>query len=99
MENKNAKRKELLIYSSKSFEDASTYEKVHRHLRDINDVISEDDIRNVRTDIFSSDRNPAGEKERALLLAISKDGIDEEHMDVVYEEGKKITSSWNIVSE
>jgi hypothetical protein len=32
------------------FHDEATNRKIHRHLSDKNDVISEEDIRNVRTD-------------------------------------------------
>ncbi|MEO6546605.1 MAG: hypothetical protein ABIN94_01345 [Ferruginibacter sp.] len=35
----------------KRFADEKTDEKIHRHLSDINDVISEEDIENVRTDV------------------------------------------------
>ncbi len=33
------------------FTDLSTKEKIHRHLTDINDVITEEDIRNIDTSI------------------------------------------------
>lgn len=32
--------------------DTSTKEKIRKHLSDVNDVITEDDIKNIRTDIF-----------------------------------------------
>lgn len=38
----------------KRFVDEVTQNKIDRHLHDINDVISEQDIRNIRTDISSS---------------------------------------------
>ena len=34
-----------------SFTDEITKNKIRKHLTDINDVISEDDIRNIRTDL------------------------------------------------
>ena len=49
-QNKNTGRKELLKFSPRTFEDSITYEKIHRHLCDINDTITEEDIKNVRTD-------------------------------------------------
>ena len=97
--NEKKVREEILNLSSKSFEDSNTYEKVHRHLRDINDVISEEDISNVRTDIFSVNRNAAGEEEKALIIKNAKEESSKEDMDDAYDEGKKISSSWNILSE
>ncbi len=97
--NKTTGRRELLNLSSNLFEDAITYEKVHRHLRDINDTITEEDIKNVRTDIAPFDRNIAGEKDNPVNPVASKNESSEKEMAHVYEEGKKITSPWNIVSE
>ena len=42
----------IISISSRSFADIITHDKIHRHLRDINDTISEEDIRNVRTGIW-----------------------------------------------
>ena len=78
--NKDAAQKNLVQLSSTLYADQVTYDKVHRHLRDINDTITEQDIENVRTDI---------------VLIQSYEPVENE----IYEEGKKITSSWNIVSE
>ncbi|RZM18268.1 MAG: hypothetical protein EOO88_41185, partial [Pedobacter sp.] len=36
-------------FSSEVFSDEATKEKIRKHLSDINDVITEDDIKNVRT--------------------------------------------------
>ena len=64
MENKTANSGHPVINSSlRSFEDAVTYHKVHRHLRDINDTISEDDIRNVQTGIWLQQGSYIGVKE------------------------------------
>ena len=41
--------------SLKSYKDEVTYNKIRRHLTDINDIISEDDIRNVKIFAFNSD--------------------------------------------
>ncbi len=72
MENTNyAGRKELLKFSSKSFDDTITYEKVHRHLRDINDTITEEDIKNVRTNFHSHPVNSSAEIEKIPAAAIS----------------------------
>ena len=39
------------------FNDQATRNKIYRHLCDINDVISEDDIRNVKVTITSAESN------------------------------------------
>lgn len=42
----------MLQYTiSNIFTDRATKEKIHRHLNDINDVITEEDIRNIDTSI------------------------------------------------
>ncbi len=69
----NDRLKETIPFPSKSYEDVKTYEKIHRHLRDINDVISEADIQNVRTDMHSFDANNTGVKERSMLIEMLKD--------------------------
>ena len=33
------------------FFDFATREKIHKHLSDINDIITEEDIRNIKTDM------------------------------------------------
>lgn len=35
----------------KVYFDGVTYDKIHKHLSDINDVITEEDIKNVKTDM------------------------------------------------
>ena len=42
----------VISVSSRSFADVITHDKIHRHLTDINDTITEEDIRNVRTGIW-----------------------------------------------
>lgn len=46
--------------------DETTKNKIARHLTDVNDTISENDIKNIKTDISSGgtgETNAAGEKE------------------------------------
>ena len=43
------------------FRDEKTNQKIHRHLSDQNDVISEDDIKNVRTDIAETTEASTGQ--------------------------------------
>jgi len=103
---KDAVKKKLVKLSPTLYADKETYDKVHRHLTDINDTISEEDIENVSTDIVVKKINEAtrhddansknGKANNGLkpLADLSED--DEEKM---YEEGEKITSPWNILSE
>ena len=49
MESRNKHPQPLINWTSlKSYKDEVTYNKVRRHLIDINDTISEDDIRNIK---------------------------------------------------
>ncbi len=94
----NAKQAAMPVVSL-SFEDTITYQKIHRHLRDINDTISEEDIRNVRTDIVSLGTAVAGVNEKTLITSELKDEPTSEQMAEIYEEGRKITSTWNVLSQ
>ena len=40
-------------YNQEKFLDIETRRKINKHLSDINDTITEDDIKNVKTDIIS----------------------------------------------
>ena len=40
-------------YNQEKFLDIETKRKINKHLSDINDTITEDDIKNVKTDIIS----------------------------------------------
>lgn len=56
MENNLKPRKTEFTYRSADvFNDNATKSKIYRHLNDINDVISEDDIRNIKVSIPGSD--------------------------------------------
>jgi hypothetical protein len=46
-----------------SFSDEATKDKIKRHLTDIKDVITENDIANVKIPGKENDVNPPGEKE------------------------------------
>ncbi len=46
--------------SMQVFTDELTKEKIHRHLNDINDVITEEDIRNIDTSITLKKISPRG---------------------------------------
>ncbi len=44
-------------YNQEKFLDVTTKRKINKHLSDINDTITDDDIRNVKTDIGSGSSN------------------------------------------
>jgi hypothetical protein len=49
MENHKKQLEPLINWTTlKSYKDEVTYNKIRRHLVDINDTISEDDIRNIK---------------------------------------------------
>ena len=70
----------------KFFYDEVTKRKIERHLRDINDTISDEDIMNVITDITSD-----GSKNTAQNLQ----GISS--IPVSDEEVQQLPTSWNII--
>jgi len=103
---KEVTKKSLVKLSPTLYADKSTYDKVHRHLTDINDTISEEDIENAGTDIVVKKIHEATKHDQAILEKGkrhngTKPGADlsEKEEDRMYEEGEKITSPWNIVSE
>lgn len=101
---KETVKKKLVQLSSTLYADKSTYDKVHRHLSDINDTITEEDIKNVSTDIVATRIQETAKVEE---LALKKDPdrvkpngeLSEKDEENMYEEGEKITSSWNVLSE
>lgn len=55
MDKSNNNLNEAKWVSLKSFKDEATYNKIHLHLTDINDTITEEDIRNVKIYSYSSE--------------------------------------------
>jgi|GEM_PF-1868351 len=102
---KDAAKKKLVKLSPTLYADKETYDKVHRHLTDINDTISEEDIKNVSTDIVVKKINEATRHDDAAKKNGNNNGLrpladlSEEDEEKMYEEGEKITSPWNILSE
>ncbi len=68
-------------------QDEITRKKIQKHLTDINDVISEEDIKNVNTDIHSDNFQTPEEKE------YSDDTVESE------TERKEIPASWKIIND
>ncbi|MEO6722155.1 MAG: hypothetical protein ABIN67_17445 [Ferruginibacter sp.] len=81
------------------FHDEVTNRKIHRHLSDKNDIISEDDIRNVRTD-FSETITPVGSEandesitERAEEAVPNKDG----EVVIGKNEDNSVLTPWSLL--
>lgn len=69
------------------FFDEVTKKKIERHLSDINDTISDEDIRNVITDIRSG--NADGDRGSNLYTEYSP--------TLSYDEAQQVSTSWNII--
>lgn len=100
---KDTAKKSLVKLSPTLYADKDTYDKVHRHLSDINDTISEEDIENVSTDIVVANTHEAKTNDRSALKNYNgskrnKD-LSEKEEEKMYKEGEKINTPWNIMSE
>ena len=61
MDKLNNNLNEAKWVSLKLFKDEVTYNKIHRHLTDINDTITEEDIRNIKIYSYSTEITSANE--------------------------------------
>jgi hypothetical protein len=81
------RKNELVPFSNPVFTrhdiDTVTYNKIQRHLIDINDTITEEDIRNIKLFVPLSDLSVA----------------DLNESDREFIEGRKINSTWNVITE
>ena len=85
------------------FSDEKTDERIRRHFSDINDVITEQDIENVKTD-FDDDGDRANSNEREAesksRTEQRRDEKDEERKEEDLDAGSKSSTSvspWNVV--
>ena len=74
----------------------STKEKVDRHLKDINDTISEEDINNIGTD--STPENRIIIKNGIIEIHDEENDAPYEGSDDKSEPEKNVPNPWNIVS-
>ena len=72
-------------------QDQATKDKISKHLSDIDDTISEEDIKNINTDTGSA--TPATD------TAHDKDEADEEKTDDDEEPEEEAPSSWEILGD
>ena len=79
------------------YTDQSTDKRIHEHLSNEKDIISEDDIRNVKTDetiLIPNDDNESAEYLESN--AEQKPATDDDHYKIKDNESD-IESSWNIL--
>ena len=97
---KDAHQKSLVKLSPTLYADKDTYDKVHRHITDINDTISEEDIKNVSTDIVVINTHEPLENDGSSYNGLKRgEVLSAKEEKEMYDEGEKITSPWNILSE
>ncbi len=82
--------------SSETFHDEITKDKIDKHLSDINSTISEEDLKNIRTDIKSPDINV--EPERSENAELIEDSIDKDDDKDDDEPKEQMPSPWNELS-
>lgn len=80
------------IPDEEKFIDVKTENKIHQHLTDANDLISDDDIKNIRTDIGDQSEPSQGFSEEELIKAEK-----EEEQKLKDDDQNPIISSWNIL--
>jgi hypothetical protein len=72
-------------------------ERVHRHLNDINSVITEDDIRNVKTELAISGETSSEQQPADIKRKEKKPGKQKKENEINTEE--KHTTPWELLSE
>jgi hypothetical protein len=72
-------------------------ERVHRHLNDINSVITEDDIRNVKTELAISGATSSEQQPVKTERKKRKPGKQKKEKEIDTEE--KHTTPWELLSE
>lgn len=96
---KDTGKKTLVKLSHKLYADKDLYEKVHRHLRDINDTITDEDIEQAGAEVMVTKIPEATEQDQ--ITESSGDGTEltPKQERKIYQEGEKINSPWNIIDE
>lgn len=88
----------------KALTDVETQKRIEQHMSDINDVITEQDLQNIRTDMYDELLKPVGDEKQ------DEDNDGGETIPVVPEqtiadkekekkESEKISSAWNIMED
>ena len=72
-------------------------ERVHRHLNDINSVITEDDIRNVKTELNTEQETARQEQPPTKARKTRKSGKQKKENET--DAAEKHTTPWDVLSE
>ena len=91
--------------SEEIFSDEKTDEKIRRHFSDINDVITEEDIANVKTDFDTGIENTIADENGAGAASPTEgsrddDGEDVETNEATQEPGstkRNTMTPWNLI--
>ncbi len=89
MESNNKTQKSSTKDHYKFFYDEVTKRKIERHLSDINDTISDEDIMNVITNITSGNSNEQND--------LKADSSFQNNSVLPDDQAKQIPTSWNII--
>ncbi len=74
----------------KAFNDEQTDKRIHEHLSNEKDEITEDDIKNVKTDVIAGDNDNESTPDKLI-------GDDLEMQKVKDNDDPEIDSSWDIL--
>ncbi len=82
----------------KNLTDVQTQQKINKHMTDIDDKITDEDIRNIRTDMYDELLRTENNSEDA---GFGKDELttEEKEKEEEKKESEKINSAWNIMEE
>ena len=85
--------------SSHRFTDEQTDKRMHEHIMNEKDVISEDDIRNIKTDMGQSDEHQGNETHIAKEQApkFEEENNKKQNEAVKDNDDPDIKTSWNIL--
>ena len=78
----------------KKFSDEKTENKVHHHLSDVNDVISDEDIKNIRTDVGEDQTQGLSEEE---LKKAEEELVKNKKIENDDDDDHPFISSYNIL--
>lgn len=79
--------------SQKPLRDEVTKKKIEKHLKDITDTISEDDLKNINTSVSSDAAMPAADKDADEVRAKPEDEIEDKSPK------KEMPNTWDIIDE
>lgn len=92
----NPENREATLHQN--FTDVQTQKRIEEHMSDINDKITEEDLQNIRTDMYDGLlKNKEGEEKDSEITEIKDQETIEKEKEK--EESQKINSIWNILED